>query len=608
MVHECVGWRGAMVLSALAATGVTLRVCVGLDSRRSSAEVVSATPQTDTDSTYASSSACAACHPREYQTWHDSHHRAMTQRASTASVRGTFDGRSLTSAAGRHLVERRGDEYWVTVVDPTDPQARLVARRVVMVTGSHHMQVYWVRHGVDRKLTSFPFAYLIDDERWVPNEATLVRPPGSDVSYSWNRVCVDCHAVAGRPRIGETVETETAELGIACEACHGPGRAHVEHYRNPIERYRLGQRGNRPGHQDAGSVAEAIVHPNKLAPGLSSQVCGQCHAIRLPRDASQWRQTGSNYRPGGRFDQDARLVRHPAEHDRAWIAAALRTRPDLLDGSFWSDGMVRVSGREYNGLVASPCAVDGKFTCGSCHSIHSSDPDDQLAAGMRGDAACVGCHADKADAPTHSHHAPGTPGSQCYNCHMPYTTYGLLKAIRSHTIDSPSVDASVRTGRPNACNACHLDETLRWTADWLERWYSIATESPLGGETPAMAQWGLAGDAGQRALVAWHLGWPNAIDASKAPWRASVLARLLDDPYPAVRYIAARSLRKSGHDLGAYDHVAEPSVRSPIAREHVKQIDASWIANEGFGSGVLSPSALDRLWATRDDRAVELRE
>ena len=32
--------------------------------------------------------------------------------------------------------------------------------------------------------------------------------------------------------------------------------------------------------------------------------------------------------------------------------------PGFVEDSFWSDGMVRVSGREYNGLIDSPCFKD----------------------------------------------------------------------------------------------------------------------------------------------------------------------------------------------------------------------------------------------------------
>ena len=69
----------------------------------------------------------------------------------------------------------------------------------------------------------------------------VLHPP-SDPVFSetghWNSVCIACHATHGKPRFdtpfgsepvaAQAVDTTTvAELGIACEACHGPGEAHV---------------------------------------------------------------------------------------------------------------------------------------------------------------------------------------------------------------------------------------------------------------------------------------------------------------------------------------------------------------------------------------------
>jgi formate-dependent nitrite reductase cytochrome c552 subunit len=142
--------------------------------------------------------------------------------------------------------------------------------------------------------------------------------------------------------------------------------------------------------------------------------------------------------------------------------------------------MVRVSGREYNGLIDSPCyeratETARTLTCFSCHSMHIGADDrrgastwaaaHQVSPGMETNAACLSCHKQfRTNATTHTRHQNESSGSRCYNCHMPYTSYGLLKALRSHQISSPSVTASVQTGRPNACNACHLDKTLGWTA------------------------------------------------------------------------------------------------------------------------------------------------
>jgi hypothetical protein len=131
---------------------------------------------------------------------------------------------------------------------------------------------------------------------------------------------------------------------------------------------------------------------------------------------------------------------------------------------------------------------------------------------------------------------------------MPYTTYGLLKTIRSHTISSPSVAESTGVGRPNACNLCHLDRTLAWTGEALSRWYRRPPPdaTSLDADERSIAAsllWLLRGDAGQRAIAAQAMGWEEAQRASGTDWMAPHLASLLDDPYDAVRFIAARSLR-----------------------------------------------------------------
>ncbi len=43
---------------------------------------------------YAGSASCRACHPNQYNSWHQSFHRTMTQAASPESVRGKFLTRS----------------------------------------------------------------------------------------------------------------------------------------------------------------------------------------------------------------------------------------------------------------------------------------------------------------------------------------------------------------------------------------------------------------------------------------------------------------------------------------------------------------------------------
>jgi hypothetical protein len=95
---------------------------------------------------------------------------------------------------------------------------------------------------------------------------------------------------------------------------------------------------------------------------------------------------------------------------------------------------------------------------------------------------------------------------------MPRTTFGLLHAMRSHQVSSPTVQESIAYGRPNACNLCHLDQTLGWAAQHLHAWYNqpVPELSEDDRTIAAGVQWILKGDAGQRALVAWGMGWESA--------------------------------------------------------------------------------------------------
>ena len=322
------------------------------------------------------------------------------------------------------------------------------------------------------------------------------------------------------------------------------------------------------------------MNPARLSPARSAEVCGQCHGISCPPDG--WLARGLAFRPGGSLADTKPILRFATlstSNCRADIAADHA----FAAGRYWKDGMVRVSGREYNGLVESPCAQRGALTCVSCHSMHDSDPNWQLARDRDGNGACTGCHATiAANVPAHTHHRAGSTGSTCYNCHMPHTTWGLLRAMRSHQITRPRVQDDVEAARPNACNLCHLDRTLAWTAEALTR--LCGTPSPsLTAEQRTVAASLLAltrGDAGTRAIVAWNMGWPAARAASGGgAWLAPHLVELLDDSYSAVRYNAIRSLRAiSGFGDIAYDYVAPEDARWAAQRSARARVSQSGAA------------------------------
>src|SRR5262245_54908911 len=511
-----------------------------------------------------------------------------------------------------------------------------------MTTGSHHQQIYWYATGHGRLLGQLPAIRLVADNRWIPRRSAVMHPPNVPLvseSGSWNAVCVSCHTTLGKtalstpwraePLFSQQIDTKAAEFGIACESCHGPAPDHVLANRSPARRYGL---------HPAGGVDRTVVQPLRLDARRSSEVCGQCHGLWEYYDASGERDANANglsYRPGDPLTRTRFIVQPSANADSATMKRLLADDANFVRDIFWSDGMVRSTGREYNGLIDSPCYRDAKdddhrLSCFSCHSMHRvggdarSDAewaDDQLKPAATGNGACVTCHTEVgARLTAHTHHGADSSGSSCYNCHMPHTTYGLLETIRSHQISSPSVQASLDTGRPNACNLCHLDKTYQWTADYLERWYNIPP-LPLMSEDDETVAASLVsllkGDAGQRAIIAQAFGWQPAQKASGTNWMAPYVSLLLNDSYDAVRYIAARSLKTlPGYESFTFDFVAPDNKRQADQRRALglwrdmreqqgRRGDRTLLFNP---DGTFIADRIDRLSNQRNNRRIFYRE
>ncbi len=182
----------------------------------------------------------------------------------------------------------------------------------------------------------------------------------------------------------------------------------------------------------------------------------------------------------------------------------------------------------------------------------------------------------------------------------------------------PGVRESVETGRPNACNLCHLNRTLEWTASALQQWYGT-TPVALRDEQRRVAAsilWVLQGDAGQRAIASQAMAWPPAQRASGTDWMAPYLAQLLDDPYDAVRLGAARSLRMlPGFAALDADVTAPPASRRAMQLQTMATWDRVRTRSATAlpellmtGSGELDVPRVLELLKGRDNRPMLLRE
>jgi hypothetical protein len=521
---------GAIVIGLAALAGIAARA-VAIDL---------ATPRDLHDRAYVGSGECRRCHPDHHASWERTFHRTMTQEASEASVLGAWDGR-VVSYGGVESRMTRDEAGRFVIVSARDGEVleRAVVDRTV---GSRRYQQFLAREG--DAWWRLPIAWDVEEARFFHMNAAFLTPdpPGLDQGTiaradhrrhvtRWNDNCVFCHNVAPDPGLDPgsgRFSTEVAELGIACEACHGPGAEHAARNADPMRRYLLHY-----GTSESGDPT--IVSPARLPSERRADVCGRCHGQRITDDVGAFLERGDPFVPG----DDLALYSSPLWHDTT-IGEAERA----FEPRFWGDGTARLTAYEYQGLLQSRCATEGALTCTDCHSMHDGDPRGQIRPSVAtGDGMCAGaCHADLAPIDAARAHA-GHEDVRCVDCHMPRIVFGVRDVHRSHRIDVPRPDANARAGRADACTLCHLERDAAWAErEIARRDEREADRLPSSGAL--LYEHGLGGDPVQRAIVLAAIARGDTADATiRAARLGLLLATMQDDVYPAIRHVAWRSLR-----------------------------------------------------------------
>jgi hypothetical protein len=231
---------------------------------------------------------------------------------------------------------------------------------------------------------------------------------------------------------------------------------------------------------------------------------------------------------------------------------------------FWRDGTARLTAYEYQGLLQSPCAIEGELTCTSCHGMHEGDPRGQMRPSLAGDRACTQCHEELASedsARAHSRHSSAT----CTSCHMPSIVYGLVSVHPSHRIEIPDPARAAEHGRPDACTVCHVERSREWAAAGFSRLFG-GTAGTIAFSEPEVERALFAGDPIERSIAAHAIGTSAARDRRRDPARLGLLLDVMEhDPYPAVRRIAARSAAGLSHPF-EYEATWDRPRRSRVVR------------------------------------------
>ena len=172
-----------------------------------------------------------------------------------------------------------------------------------------------------------------------------------------------------------------------------------------------------------------------------------------------------------------------------------------------------------------------------------------------------------------------------------------MSAHRTHHITNPRPDETVRFGKPNACNLCHLDWSVNQTIATAQRlWPNAANESNPGDQSfdePEGQRALFAGDAVMRSLTAAAM--TPATNAT-----APLLLEAMQDTYPIVRYFAANALAEQHPALPKPDYLAPTR-----AREATLQ---SWYPLWPSELRQAARAARERLSAQRTESDVEVGE
>jgi predicted CXXCH cytochrome family protein len=542
------------------------------------------------DAGYLESASCRKCHEREYATWRATFHRTMTQEAGAETVLGDFERENTLGYQGvRAEMLREGGRYWLKLTAEGKSQSLEIVRTV----GSRRMQQYLAKDG--DKWIRLPVAYDLVQRRWMHLNGSFLYPDGRAYTQhvaEWNANCIFCHNVKAQPGFDwerRTWNSEVAELGVACGACHGPAGEHAQRALSLVTRYRWHL-------SDRSAPSIAVTNPARLDSDRSAMVCGHCHGQRLPEPTGRIRTILSD---GDPYDAGRDLLEFykPLQREAKVGEVGFAQR-------FWSDGSPRLTAYEYQGMTRSRCFRAGRpgkrLTCTSCHSMHGGDPRGQLTGEKKTNAACTQCHQRYAAASRlteHTRHAAGSAGSLCYNCHMPRIVFGVMAAHRTHDITVPRPGETVSFGKPNACNQCHLDWSVnRAIAEVRRLWPRAFAASRAAGERfdePEGRRALFAGDAPVRALTAAAM--TPATDAT-----GPLLLEAMRDRYPIVRYFAANALSASWPTLPKPDYLATSETREETL--------AGWSPRWSPERLAAAKEARERLSAGRAEVDVEVGE
>jgi len=255
--------------------------------------------------------------------------------------------------------------------------------------------------------------------------------------YVGSETCKGCHedifkATERTPHYKMGFQPGAPGKGMSCEACHGPGAAHVE----------------------GGGDKSKIIVFEKLSMAEANKRCLSCHS---------YGNEHANFSRSAHASNDIGCIScHSPHHAKTERALLVEKQPQLC---YQCHTEVKAEfSRPYRHRVNQ-----GLVQCTDCHNEHGEFLPRQLRASAAQDQVCFKCHTEKKGPFVYQHLPVATEG--CTSCHTPHgsTNPRLLRVsqvnllcLQCHTLAMSNVPSQPPIGpahnqaqKYQACTMCH---------------------------------------------------------------------------------------------------------------------------------------------------------
>lgn len=372
---------------------------------------------------------CKKCHEQQYTDWKGSHHDNSMQLANRNTILATFNGEKFTSQGITSRFYTKGADFYVHT---EGPDGKYHDYKIIYTFGITPLQQYIVKfpNGHYQCLRT---AWDAKKNKWFDLYPDFKVVHSEWLHWSrgglnWNTMCADCHSTNVRKNYTQethSYDTKFALINVSCEACHGPGKQHI----NDVNR--LGK-----DYKASGTMQMTLeTNPKELV-----DQCARCHMRRE--------------QISDKFNFEGTMLDHYF--------------PQLItEGIYYPDGQILDEDYVYGSFVQSKM-YHNNVTCSNCHNSHS------LQLKFQGNNLCTQCHIpDIYDTPKHHFHPNGTESAKCINCHMTGRLYMGNDFRRDHSFRIPRPDLSLKFNTPNACVECHKDKDNEWAWENFKAQYGV---------------------------------------------------------------------------------------------------------------------------------------